>query len=198
MYGGSIARQRLEDSMRKIGSFNFITLNGFFEGPQRDITWHKHGAEESAYAMEGLKSESILLFGRVTYEMMAGFWPSPMALESAPAMAEGMNKAEKIVFSKTLKKAEWSNTRLMNDNVLEEMKKLKNSPGKDMTILGSGSIVTQFAEHGLIDEFQVMVDPIALGNGTPLFKNLKHKLDLKLTSSKVFKSGVVLLCYQPV
>ena len=109
-----------------------------------------------------------------------------------------MNNAGKIVFSRTLEKVEWNNTRLVKDNITEEIKKMKQMPGKDMTLLGSGSILTQFAEQGLIDEYQIMVDPVVIGDGTPIFKNIKHTLDLKLTTTRTFKSGVVLLCYQPV
>lgn len=184
--------------MRKLNAFNFITLNGYFEGAKGDISWHRHGVEENAYAAEGLKSESTLLFGRVTYGMMASYWPTPIAIENDPIVAEGMNNAEKIVFSRTLKKVEWNNTRLVKDNIAKEIKKMKQMPGKDMTLLGSGTIVTQFAEQGLIDEYQFMVDPVALGDGTPIFKNIKLKLDLKLTATRTFKSGVVLLCYQPM
>ena len=184
--------------MRKLTAFNFVTLNGFFEGPNRDISWHKHGAEENEYAAEGLGSESTLLFGRVTYEMMASYWPTPIAMKNDPTVAEGMNNADKIVFARTLKKAEWSNTRLVKDNIVDEIRKLKKLPGKDMTVLGSGSIVTQFAEQGLIDEYAVMVDPVVLGDGTSIFKGIRHKLDLKLTSTRAFKSGVVLLCYEPL
>ena len=184
--------------MRKLNVFNFITLNGYFEGPKRDISWHKHGAEENEYAVEGLKSGSILLFGRVTYELMASYWPTPYAIKNDPIMAEGMNNADKIVFSRTLKKAEWNNTRLLKDHIVEEIKRMKQIPGKDMTLLGSGSIATQFAQQGLIDEYQIMVDPVVLGDGTPIFKGIKHTLNLKLTTTRTFRSGVVLLCYQPV
>jgi len=184
--------------MRKVGVFNFITLNGYFKGPKGDISWHKHGAEENEYAVEMLKAGSTLLFGRVTYEMMASYWPTPIAIKNDPIMAGGMNNADKIVFSRTLKKVEWNNTRLVTDNIAEEIQKMKRMPGKDMTLLGSGTIVNQFAEQGLIDEYQIMVDPVVIGDGTPIFKDIKHKLDLKLTATRTFKSGVVLLCYQPV
>ena len=184
--------------MGKLITFNFVTLNGYFKGPGEDISWNKdNDPEKSAYALEGLKSKSTLLFGRRTYEMMASFWPTPDAQKFAPAMAEGMNMAEKIVFSTTLKKAEWNNTRIIKDNIVEEVKKMKQEPGRNMTILGSGSIITRFAEKGLIDEYQIMIDPLALGDGTPLFKGISSRLDLKLTSSRIFKSGAVLLCYAP-
>ena len=198
--GTSVQRtQKGADRTATLSVFNFVTLNGFFEGPNKDIRWHRHGTEESEYSAQGLKSDSILLFGRATYEMMAGYWPTPMAMENDPVVAEGMNKADKIVFSKTLKRAEWTNTRLIKDNLVEEIKKMKSaSGGKDMTVLGSGSIVTQLAEHGLIDEYQIMIDPVVLGDGTPMFKGIEHKLDLKLVASRTFKSGVVLLSYRPM
>ncbi len=183
--------------MRKVTVFNFVTLNGYYKGPKGDISWHRHGAEENEYAAGNLKSGSTLLFGRVTYEMMASYWPTPIALKNDPIVAEGMNTAEKIVFSRTLKKAEWNNTRLVKDNIVDEIKNMKQQSGKDMTLLGSGSIVTQFAEQGLIDEYQFMVDPVVLGDGTPIFKGIKHKLDLKLIRTRTFKSGVALLCYEP-
>lgn len=182
--------------MGKLSVFNFVTLNGYFEGPNRDISWHVHGGEENSYAAERLKAGNMLLFGRVTYEMMASYWPTPMALKNDPTVAQRMNSADKIVFSRTLKKAEWSNTRLVKDNIVEEIKKLKKA-GKDMTVLGSGSIVTLFADHDLVDQYQIMVDPLALGAGTPLFKNMKQKLVLQLKETRSFESGVVLLTYTP-
>ena len=183
--------------MGKVIAFNFVTLNGYFKGPQEDVSWHRHGAEEGEYAAKMLESGGTLLFGRVTYEMMAGYWASPEAKKNDPIVAEGMNDAEKIVFSRTLKKAEWSNTRLVRDNLGGEVKKLKQI-GKDMAVLGSGSIVTQLADQGLIDEYQIMVDPVVLGDGTPLLQGIQRKLDLKLTGTRAFPSGVVLLSYQPV
>jgi dihydrofolate reductase len=113
-------------------------------------------------------------------------------------MAAGMNRAEKIVFSRTLDSADWHNTRIIRDNMVEQIRQLKQNPGNDLTLLGSGSILTQFADHGLIDEYQIMLDPVAIGQGTPLFNDISRPLDLKLTMSRTFKSGVVLLHYQPV
>jgi len=183
--------------MRKLSVFNFISLDGFYKGINEDISWHRHGKEEAEFSAESLQSNSILLFGRVTYEMMVNFWPTQMAMETLPEVATGMNNAEKIVFSKTLKRAEWNNTKLIGNNIIDEIKKLKQLPGKDMTILGSGSILTQFAKAGLIDEYQFMIDPVVLGKGTQIFNGIKEKLDLDLTNTRIFKSGTVLLCYQP-
>lgn len=182
--------------MRKISVFNFLTLNGFYKGANDDISWHRHGGDENKYAEEGAQSESILLFGRKTYEMMAGYWPSPMALEQNKQVAEGMNRSEKIVLSTTLKKADWENTRIISRNGMEEVAALKKTPGKDITVLGSGSLVTQLTDVGLIDEYQFMIDPVALGTGTPVFQHISTKLDLELVSSRTFPSGVVLLLYK--
>jgi dihydrofolate reductase len=186
-----------EVGMRKLSAFVFVTLNGFYKGPDQDISWNTHAEEEKDFSVDALKSENTLLFGRVTYELMTRYWPTPMAMENDPIMAAGMNKAEKIVFSRTLKKADWNNTRLVIGDMEQEVRKLKQQPGKNLTVLGSGSIVTQLADQSLIDEYQIMLNPIALGNGTPLFLGLKQKLNLKLVNSKVFNNGIVLLTYHP-
>ena len=130
--------------------------------------------------------------------MMASYWPTPMAAQNDPTVAEGMNSSDKIVFSQTMKKADWKNTQVIGGNIVEEMKKIKSGKGNPLTILGSGSIVTLFANHGLIDHYEIMIDPVAVSGGTTLFSELKGKIDLKLVSSKVFKSGVVLLSYEPL
>ncbi len=181
--------------MGKLRMYNFITLNGYFRGLGGDISWHIHGAEENEYAAEMLKLGDILLFGRITYEMMAGYWPTEFAIKNDPVVAEGMNKAEKFVFSRTLDKAEWNNTRIIKENIIDEIKKMKWLSKKNMTILGSGSIVNLLAENGLIDEYQFMVDPVILGSGTPLFEGISKSINLKLTGTRAFKSGVVLLNY---
>lgn len=183
--------------MRKLTVFNFISLNGYYKGQDNDISWHRHGAEEGTFSADSLKADNILLFGRVTYEMMAFWWPSPMAAEAYPEVAKGMNAAEKIVFSTIIEQPKWNNTTVMHGDIVSRIRQMKQQPGKNMTILGSGSIVSQFAEAGLIDEYQIMIDPIVLGEGTSIFKGLKHNLNLTLTDSKVFKSGVVLLSYKP-
>jgi len=178
-----------------------MTLDGYFEGPQKgEYAWHKHqqSSEETEYAEDKLQYENTLVMGRVTYDQMISFWPTENAIKMFPDVAKGMNKAEKIVFSKSMEKSDWNNTRIINSNIVEELKRIKNMPGNDMTILGSGSIVTQFAENGLIDEFQFMLDPIAIGSGTSIFKGIKQPLNLELISSKAFKDGVVVLTYKPI
>jgi len=181
--------------MGKLRVYNFITLNGCFKGADDDISWAKNSSqEEQEFAGENAKSDGILLFGRKTYEMMAYYWPSENARKHNAAVAEGMNRAEKIVVSKSLKKADWSNTRIIKDDLEKEIKKLKQLD-KDITILGSGTIVTQLSEAGLIDEYQIMIYPVVIENGTSLLKEIHKDLELKLIGNRVFKSGAVFLHY---
>lgn len=175
-----------------------MTLDGYFEGPAKgDLSWHRHGEEESNFATDMLQSGNTLLFGRITYEHMAGYWPTPMALAHTPELAAGMNNADKIVFSRTMDKADWKNTRLIKSDIVDAVRKMKQTPGHDMTLLGSGSILTQFAAAGLFDAYEFMIDPVALGSGSSIFKGLTTQLDLELIQAKTFKSGTVLLQYQP-
>lgn len=183
--------------MGKISAFNFITLNGFLSDSNGDISWHRHGKDENQYASDSLASGNTLLFGRKTYELMVSYWPTPMALENDPEVAKGMNEAQKIVFSSTLKKAEWKNTKVVSKNIVDWAKNAKTSSVNDMTILGSGSILTLFAQNGLIDEYLIMIDPVAIGSGDTIFSGIKHPLNLKFKNVKTFKSGVVLLSYNP-
>ncbi len=185
--------------MGRLTTFTFITLDGYFEGPEKgDISWHKHDREEGAFAVDMLQSENILLFGRKTYEQMAGYWPTPQALLHNPELAAGMNKAPKMVFSKSLEQASWHNIELLRGDLVATIGERKKTSGKDITLLGSGSILTQLAGANLVDEYQIMMDPVAIGQGSAIFHGLQRQLDLELTHSQVFKSGVILLCYKPL
>jgi dihydrofolate reductase len=184
--------------MRKLIVFNMVSLDGFFVDGKGDMSWaHKHDAEWNAFVSGNASGNGVLLFGRKTYELMASYWPTPMALQNSPVVAKGMNDMPKIVFSRTLDKASWNNTKLVKDDLATEVRKLKQESGPDMVILGSGSIVSQLAEQNLIDEYQLAVSPIVLGKGRTLFETVKDKLNLKLTKSRTFGNGTVFVCYQP-
>ena len=186
--------------MRKLAVFNHLSLDGYFVDMNGSMSWAKSGtkdAEWNAFVAENAKGDGLLLFGRVTYELMASFWPTPMADQHDPVVAERMNKLPKVVFSKTLDKASWSNTRLVKGDMVAEIRKMKKEPGEDMVILGSGSIVSQLAQEGLIDAYQVVVNPIVLGKGRTMFDGVKEKLNLKLTKTRAFGNGNVFLCYEP-
>lgn len=181
--------------MCTLSSFTFLSLDGYYKGMNEDISWHQHGEEEAEFSAESSQSGNILLFGRKTFQMMASFWPTAMAAEQFPELVKNMNSAKKIVVSGNLTKADWNNSTIINGNLAEEIKKLKQTATNDITILGSGSIVTQLAAENLIDEYLLMIDPVAIVNGTPLFKGLTIPLNFQLTDSRIFKSGVVLLTY---
>ena len=186
--------------MRKLIAFLQVTLDGHFAGANGDIGWaHKEtkDAEWSAFMADNATAGGQLLFGRLTYEMMASFWPTPLAIERDPIVAERMNSLPKVVFSRTLDKASWNNTRLVKGDLAAEIRKMKQEPGTDMVIMGSGTIVSQLAQEGLIDEYEIALNPIVLGKGRTMFEGVKEKQSLKLTKTRAFANGNVFLCYEP-
>lgn len=183
--------------MGRLSAYTFTTINGFFKGPDDDTSWHTHGEDEARYSVDSLQGGSTLVFGRKTYDMMAGFWPTPAAAEQFPEVASGMNRADKVVLTRTAFEPLWEGTRCITGDLAEEVRKLKATADNDLTILGSGSIVSQLSDDRLIDDYQVMIDPVAIGEGTPLFAGITGKLDLKLVDSRVFPSGIVLLTLTP-
>lgn len=187
--------------MRKIVVFNLVSLDGYFAGPKGDIDWHNTDREFGKFAEEQTSEFKTLIFGRVTYELMKSYWPTPQAIKDDPIVAKVLNTAPKIVFSKTLEKVEetpvWKNVTLFKEINPEEIKRLKTQPGGDMTILGSGTIVQTFTNLSLIDEYRLLVNPVILGRGKPMFNNVKDRLQLKLLKTRNFKSGNVLLSYSP-
>lgn len=184
--------------MRRLVVFNQVSLDGYFTDRNGDMSWaHKHDAEWNAFAADNAKGGGVLVFGRITYELMASFWPTPFAIKSFPTVAEGMNSMPKVVFSRTLDKATWNNTKLVKTGMAAEMRKMKKEPGADMVILGSGSIVSQLAQEGLIDEFQIVVNPVVLGAGRTMFEGVKDKLTMKRTNTRTFSNGNVVLSYEP-
>jgi dihydrofolate reductase len=187
-----------EVKMRRLGVFNNVTLDGYITDQNGDMSW-AHGPQDEEFNsfVEGnSRGDSELLFGRITYEMMASFWPTPQAIAQMPIVAQKMNGATKIVFSRTLSNASWSNSRLVKGDLLGEVRKMKNAPGPDIVIFGSGQIVSQLCAAGLIDRYQIVLSPIALGKGRSMFEGIGKKLPLRLTDSRVFKSGKVFLSYE--
>ena len=183
--------------MRNVFLFMMVTLDGFFEGPNQEIDWHNVDEEFNEFAIQQLDEVDTLLFGRVTYEGMASYWPTPFAKENDPIIADKMNTVPKIVFSKTLDKAEWNNSRLVKEHVTEEISKLKQQQGRDLAIFGSSKLAASLLQMGLIDELRIMVNPIILGSGKSLFNGIHDKLNLKLLKTRTFRSGNVLHYYQP-
>jgi dihydrofolate reductase len=179
--------------MAKLIMWNLITLDGFVEGPNRDISWHSDvwGEELEQLSIEQLNAAGGLLFGRVTYELMANHWPS-----ATGEVADFMNAAPKYVFSRTMKKSNWNNTQMFSADVSGTVARLKRDSAKDIFLFGSADLAASLIPHGLIDEFRIAVNPIILGGGTPLFK-AGQKLKLKLIDSRPLSTGIVILRYVP-
>ena len=181
--------------MRRLIVWNLVTLDGFFEGQKKwEIDWHEHvwGEELEQLSIEQSRSAGMLLFGRVTYQGMAGYWPSAKG-----EVADFMNNVPKAVFSSTLEKAEWNNTTLVRENAEQEVAKLKRQPGKDLLIFGSAYLCSTLMRHGLIDEYRLGLTPIVLGAGSPLFKPSSSRMKLELLEARPLKSGCVILRYRP-
>jgi dihydrofolate reductase len=187
-----------EKSMRNLLVFNSVTVDGYFTDKNGDMSWaHKQDDPEwNAFTAENAKSGGELLFGRVTYDLMASFWPTPAAAKMFPEVAEGMNKSPKVVFSRKMDQASWNNTRVIKGDLAEEIRKLKQAPGDGLVLMGSGSIISQIALAGVIDEYQMVVNPLALGKGRTMFEGIKDQLNLTLASTRAFKNGNVLLTYK--
>jgi len=184
--------------MRRVLLFMMVTVDGYYAGPNGEIDWHNTDDEFNDFAVAQLNEVDTLLFGRLTYEMMASYWPTPEALKDDPVVAGKMNALPKIVFSTTLGEVRWANTRLVNNNLAQELTLLKQQPGKDLIIFGSGDLAASCVKHGLLDEARLMVNPVALGHGKALFQGLHDRLRLKLLNMRRFHSGNVLLYYEPM
>lgn len=184
--------------MRRLTAFNNVSLDGYFVDAHGDMSWaHSDDAEWNEFVAGNARGGGMLVFGRLTYEMMASYWPTATALEQNPAVAAGMNSMPKVVFSRTMERAEWSGTTVMKGDIVEEMRRVKGESGPDMAILGSGTIVSQFVQAGLIDELQVAVHPVVLGAGRTMFEGVTGPVRLTLAGTRAFGNGNVLLRYAP-
>jgi len=187
--------------MRRLTVFNSVSLDGFFTDARGDMSFAKgdpHDAEWNAFVGGNASGDGTLLFGRKTYEMMASFWPTPMATQMKPDDAAGMNRMHKVVFSRSLHEATWNNTTLVTGDLAGAVRELKAAPGRGMVILGSGSIVAQLAQARLIDEYQFVVCPVVLGAGRTMFDGVTDRLPLRRLESRAFANGNVFLRYEPI
>ncbi len=186
--------------MRKVYLFMMVSLDGFFEGKGHDLGWHNVDGEFNDFANRQLRETGTVLLGRRTYQLFADFWPKagrdPKMPEDVLETARLLDGMEKVVFSRKMEKADWTNTKLVRKGVENEIARLKRLPGRDIAILGSNNLCVSLMKAGLVDEFRLMLNPVAIGKGTPLFKGLRGKLRLGLVKTKVFKSGNVLMYYR--
>jgi dihydrofolate reductase len=190
-----------EKNLRKIIVTTWITLDGFLAGPNGEMNWVMVDQEMGQYEDDLVSSADTLILGRVTYQSFAGSWPhvpeNPSVSEGEKEYARKLNSMRKIVFSKSLEKAEWNNSQLVREILPNEIASMKQMPGKDIVIYGSASIVQAFTDLGLIDEYQLLVHPVVLGGGKPLFAGIAKPAQLNLLHTKSFPSGVIGLYYVP-
>lgn len=187
--------------MRNVILFLHSSLDGFVEGPkgEMDIGWVSYNEELEKHAREILSTVDTVLWGRGTYQMMENYWTSvpsnPEASEYEIEHAKWIEETSKVVFSTTLEKAEWNNTKLVKENIEEEIKNIKKQPGKDIIILGSPRFAHALMELDLIDVLKITISPVIIGNGLPLFKASELKRNLTLVENKTFNSGAIGLTY---
>lgn len=184
--------------MPTVSSFISLSLDGCYADANGEMGWaHSQDPEQQAFTASNARGGGCLVFGRATYEMMASFWPTPMAAQAMPEVARQMNALPKIVFSRTMASAEWINTAVKSD-LIGDMKALKAGDGPDMAILGSGSIVAQLMDAGLLDELQVMLVPVSLGGGRKLFDPVNRSISWRPTETRAFKgNGNIFIRYRP-
>lgn len=168
-----------------------VSADGYIEAPTTDITWHVWDDEMSEYMMGFFKTVDTFLYGRKSYELMIEYWPSQTG-----EFADIMNETPKLVFSRSLNSVEW-NSELIKKNVADEINQRKDQQGKNMVLFAGADIASTFIKHDLIDEYRLIVNPVVLGSGTPLFKDVKDHLSLNLLQTKSFQCGNTLLCYEP-
>lgn len=185
--------------MRKVIVSNIASLDGFMAGPNGEIDWFASIADREFenYAVDLIRTVDTMLFGRVTYQLMESYWPKATTATDDQRIIDAMNNCAKVVFSRTLDRADWKNSRLIKGDAAEEVPKLKALPGKDMVIYGSGGIVSALAEKGLIDDYRLFVVPVVLGRGKPLFNTTDGRIRLNLVETRRFPAGMVLLRYEP-
>ena len=181
--------------MKKVIAQMSVSIDGYIEGPNREIDWHIVDDEFNAYAVETLKASEVLIMGRRTYELMAGYWPTAPGNDSV--VKEKMNATPKLVFSRTLKRVDWQNSRLATGSVADEVTRLQRVPGDGLLWVGGSDLAVSFLEEGLMDELRIIVTPVLLGAGKTLFDAIKKRYPLKLLSAKSFESGNVVLTYEP-
>ena len=182
---------------RKLSVFNSVSLDGHFTDGSSDMSWaHAQDPEWQQFTAENAGGDAELIFGRKTYEMMAGFWPTPQAKQKMPEVATSMNRMRKNVFSRSLKDVSWENSRLAGDDLVAEVRRLKSEPGPGLLIMGSGEIVTQLTQAGLIDDFQLVTVPVVLGKGRSLFEGVTARPTFNLAKTRIFKSGKIVAWYE--
>jgi dihydrofolate reductase len=184
--------------MRNIFLFMHISLDGYVEGPNHDISWFNADDDHfETFSRKQSKEADTILFGHKTYKLMESYWHTQYAKEANPEIAQYVNETSKVVVASKPFKPGWNNVTVISGDVIGKVKKLKEQQGKNIIILGSNRLSVSLMQMGLVDEFRIVVNPIALGNGTSLFEGLPKEAELTLTDTLKFKSGKIMLTYLP-
>lgn len=180
--------------MRELILWDMVSLDGYFEAPGGDISWFMFDDDLEKYILDTQRSAGMLLFGRRTFELMRAYWPA-----AEGEIAEFMNSVPKVVASTTLTDPGWSNTRIIGDDLPEQVLALKREPGEGaIFVFGSADLSTTLLQHGLVDEIRIGLNPILVGAGTPLFKPDLPSTPLALVESRQLNSGLIIAHYRPV
>ena len=205
---GTLQPSQESERCEKSSCTCIVSLDGFIEGPNRELDWHYFVDDEFEEYINGvLASIDAMIFGRKAFELLADYWPTAAENPAGAAdptnparhieAARMMNEKQKIVFSKTLKKTEWNNSRIVGDDLAGEIARLTKEPGKHIALFAGAGIANAFMRLGLIDEYRLIVSPVLLGAGTPLFQGGYDRSILNLMEARTFKSGAMLLSYRP-
>jgi dihydrofolate reductase len=193
--------QSQEQPGRRLFVSMLVSLDGFIEGPRRELDWFEDGDPQfEEYCAEMLDSVGLALYGRRAYELMVNYWPEAEAHPRSPAdlaFARKMNALPKLVLSRTLQEAAWKNTRILRDKVPETIGALKREPGKPIVAWAGAGLVATLAQAGLVDEYRLIVHPVLLGKGTPLFQGIEERRRLRLTRTTQLGRNLTVLCYEP-
>ena len=178
-----------------------VSVDGFIEGPEHELDWFENGDPVfEQYCSEMLDSVGVALYGRRSYELMVQHWPDAELNAKSPAdrdFARRMNALPKVVLSRTLQNATWNNTTIVHDNVAARLRELKRAPGKPIVAWAGADLVSTLTELDLVDEYRLLVHPVLLGRGTPLFQRISARRKLKLTRTTQLGRNIVVLCYEP-
>lgn len=195
---------------RSVVVSTFVTLDGYMVGPEEDISWVVEGFDremQADIAEDMSRHTDMFVFGRVTYEIFATYWPHAVAYEPGdelkpsegkedPRIIQALNERPKVVFSRTLESPGWHNTRVVRDGLEDEIRGLKQEPGNAINVQGSASVVQALARADLVDEYHLCVHPVLLGDGKPLFAAGDKRQDLALVRAEPYPNGVVAMTYR--
>lgn len=182
--------------MRKIFLFQNMSLDGYFEAPGHDISWSN--GDTSVFSPDAASRQpNAMLFGHRTYDMMKAFWPTPQAAQQNAAIARFMNEGQKYVASHKPFEPGWEHVTVLSGDVMAEVKKLKQQPGPDMIMFGSNTLCVSLIQAGLLDEIQVLLNPILIGEGTSLFKGISSRVKLTLKETRRTPIGNIFLIFEP-